>query len=223
MKLFSTSLLTALGLLAATSAQAQGIGVHVGPKAGLALSTLSGQINAKSFYKNGYSAGLMMRCRSSKAFAIQPELLYVQQGSSNGLTPGSSKPDYDVNLNYFQLPIMLKVYLGGIVNLQFGPSVGLLLSARRVGTVGSSSSGAAVSADENVKSSYYDLDGAVCGGLGLDLPNGLVASARLNYGLLDISTEKDAQLRSALGAGGLHNRGFEFAIGYLFGAAKNKE
>jgi|GEM_PF-454430 len=213
-----------LSSFATYSVQAQGIGVHVGPKLGLALSAFDGQLNAKTFWRSGFSGGLMMRCRSSERFAIQPEILYVQQGTGSGVSPSSSKADYEVKLNYLQVPIMLKIYIGSMVNVQFGPQAGLLLSGRQEGTVGSTGTGTAVTVDTDVKKDYYDVDVSVSGGLGLDLHNGLLASVRYNYGFVDINNNRDqADLRKALHLGGLHNRGFEFSVGYLIGAAKDKE
>jgi hypothetical protein len=162
----------------------------------------------------------MLRCRTSERFAIQPELLYVQQGSGSGFTSGSTSADYDVRMHYLNLPVMLKIYLGSMVNVQFGPQFGLMISAWKVGQVGTSSYGA-VNANTEVSDDYYTGDMAVCGGIGVDLPNGLVASARLNYGFTDITNnENEIKFRKAVGIGGLHNRGFEFSVGYLIGARK---
>ncbi len=215
--LFSLSLLAAGPVLS----QGLGLGVHIGPKAGVAFSVLDGQINTQTFYKTGFSGGFMLRIRHEKGIAIQPELMYTQQGTGSGLSRGSTRPDYKVNLGCLNLPIMVKVYIGKMVNLQLGPQVGLIVSARQVGQIGTTTGGTAVTVDRDVLADYYPLNFAVIGGVGIDLPNGLVASARLDYGLSDIGNNADDQkLREALGLGGLHNRGFEFSVGYLIGANK---
>ncbi|MBF9140160.1 porin family protein [Hymenobacter properus] len=225
MQLTFTTAFLSVALLTSGQALGQdlGLGVHIGPKAGVALSVLDGQLNRSTFYKAGFSGGLMLRIRREKAIAIQPELLFVQQGTGSGLKPNSSSADYKINFNSINLPVMVKVYLGKMVNLQVGPQVGCIVSAREVGQIGTSSSGAAVSTDRDVLADYYPLNFAVCGGLGIDLPNGLVASARLNYGFSDINNNPDDQkLREALKLGGLHNRGFEFSVGYLLGVGKQQ-
>ncbi len=199
-----------------------GLGVHIGPKAGVAMSVLDGQLNRRSFYKAGFSGGLMLRIRREKGIAIQPELLFVQQGTGSGLRPNSSSADYKLNFGCINLPVMVKVYLGKMVNLQVGPQVGWIVSAREVGQTGTTSSGAGVTTDRDVLANYYPLNFAVNGGVGIDLPNGLVASARLNYGFTNINNNPDDQrVRDDLKLGGLHNRGFEFSVGYLLGASQH--
>ena len=110
------------------------------------------------------------------------------------------------------------IYIGKVVNVQFGPQFGLLMAAWKVGTT---YKGAIPYATDASSDDFAAADVALCGGLGVDLPNGFVASARLNYGITDINDNADeAKFRQALNIGGLHNRGFEFALGYLFGANK---
>lgn len=120
------------------------------------------------------------------------------------------------------MPVLLKVYLGDFVNVQLGPQFGFLLSGRHTGQVGyiSSTTGnnGYVLVDDDVKKDFGN-DIALCGGVGVDLKNGLLFSARLNYGVTDINNnDADKALRQRLNIGGIHNRSFEFALGYAFGA-----
>jgi hypothetical protein len=218
-----TAVFLSFALLAGGQALGQGLGLgaHIGPKAGVAMSVLDGQVNRSSFYKAGFSGGLMLRIRREKGVAIQPELLYVQQGTGSGLKRNSTSADYKLNFGCINLPVMVKVFLGKMVNLQAGPQVGWIVSAREMGQTGTTSSGTGVTTDRDVLADYYPLNFAVNGGVGIDLPNGLVASARLNYGFSNINNNAaDEKLREALKLGGLHIRSFEFSVGYLLGASR---
>jgi hypothetical protein len=179
-------------------------------------------LNTNGQFKPGLAVGGFMRWRPSERIAIQPELVFSQQGATNtGVSTGHSYEN-KVKLNYLNVPVLLKVYLGNVVNVQVGPQFGLLLSGRHTGQIGyissSYSNNGYVEVDEDVKKDYGN-DVSLCGGLGVDLKNGLLFSARLAYGMTDINNnEADKALRQRLNIGGLHNRSFEFALGYAFGA-----
>lgn len=212
----------ALGLLLGGIATSQAqTGVQFGLKTGVSMAVLDGTINQETKYKPGLHLGTVMRWRPSTRVAIQPELVYSRQGSSNEMTVGRGITlENKTKLSYLNLPILLKVYLGEVVNLQVGPQFGLLLGARQDGQVGyqsNSGNGGYISATKDVKADYKG-DVGICGGLGIDLKNGLLVAARLNYGLTDINNNQlDKQIREVFGIDGLHNRVLEFSVGYMFG------
>ena len=218
MKLRTTGGLLALAALLAPNAhgQALGLGTHFGPKAGVTLAVLDGQFNTKGYFKAGFNAGVIMRIRPSKGFAIQPELLYSQLGTDGSYSRNSSNPDFALRLNYLTVPLMFKAYLGSMFYLQAGPQLGFLLSAHRKGLT------SAGGPDADVSSDYTGVDFSVGSGLGIDLPGGLVLSARASYGFTDINAnDAEAKFRQQLGFGGLHNRSLEFSVGYLLKADKD--
>ena len=217
------ALTTALVTGTYTLATAQTTGWQVGPKAGLNLSVLDGQINASGDFKPGLLVGGFARWRPTERFAIQPELVYSQQGTTNTATYLGNKATSHVHLNYINIPLLVKVYLGKLVNVQVGPQLGLLLSGRREGQYGytSGSNGNHYLTEDVDVSSSYKSDVAVCGGLGIDLPSGLLASVRINYGISNIDNDaKSMATRQALGLGDLHNRTIECSIGYALGGKK---
>lgn len=221
MKPLLTTILLASAALPALPGHAQGIGTFFGPTVGVARTVLDGQINRKAFYKTGLTGGLVVRIRPSTRFAVQPEILYSQQGAGNGLQPGSTSPDYELRLHYLSVPVLAKVYIGQLVNIQFGPQASLLLSGWEEGKV-EKQSGGTMDVSREVSKDYSATSFSLCGGVGVDLPNGLLASVRLNYGFSDIDAS-DANARLRQSVGGLHNRGIEFSAGYLFGANKSKQ
>ncbi|WP_375435771.1 porin family protein [uncultured Hymenobacter sp.] len=196
-------------------------GVQVGVKTGLSLAVLDGTVNQGANFKPGIHIGGVLRLRPSKHIAIQPELVYSQQGSDNKIPVGGGITlENKTKLSYLNLPILVKIYLGDVFNIQLGPQFGLLLAARQDGQVGysSGSNGSGFKTENLDVKEDYKGDIGLCGGLGADLKNGLLVAARLNYGLTDINNnEQEKAAREAYGFGGLHNRVLEFSLGYVFG------
>ena len=214
------TLLLALLAGGTTLAQAQNT-VQAGIKTGLSVAVLDGTINTGANYKSGLHVGGMLRWRPTARVAFQPELTFSQQGANSEVPAGPVTLESKIKLSYLNLPLLLKVYLGKVVNLQVGPQFGLLLSGRQVGQTGyyTGSGGSGYrTADLDVTESYKS-DVAGCLGLGADLKNGLVLAARANYGFTNINnSEQEQKFRDAYNIGGLHNRVLEFSVGYFFGS-----
>lgn len=223
MRKIVTSLVVAL--LTAAAAHAQTPGIQFGVKAGLSMAVLDGTLNKGSDYKAGLHLGGFVRWRPTQRFALQPELVYAQQGSENSFSSGGVPFESETKLTYLNVPIMAKVYLGKIFFLQAGPQFGVLLAAREIGQTSYSTGGSMgpagyTTADVDVKKDYKG-DVAFCAGLGVDLPMGLGIAARLNYGFTDINqNEQQKQLRDYFDIGGLHNRVAEVSVSYAFGGKK---
>src|SRR5258706_5729227 len=93
---------------------------------GLALSgegKLSGARynNLKSFHAGAYAL-----LRFGK-LGIQPEIVYSKQGQIYNI---SSNSNLRTDLAYINIPIMIKYYLTGGLNIQAGPQFGILASAK---------------------------------------------------------------------------------------------
>lgn len=203
--------------------QAQTSPVQFGLKGGLTRAVLSGTINQETDFKTGWHFGGFLRFRPETWVAIQPELVLSQQGVANSYLVGNGITlKSKTNLSYLNLPILCKVYIGNVFNIQFGPQFGLLLAAREKGQTSytSSSTGGNYYTESTVDvKSDYKGDVGLCGGLGVDLKNGFIAAARLNYGLSNINNNNaEQQVRDRFGFGGLHNRAMEFSVGYAFGS-----
>ncbi len=215
-----TLLAAALLAGATTLVQAQSP-VRVGVKTGLSLAVLDGAINTGATYKTGFHVGGMLQWRPSPRVAFQPELTFVQQGTNSEVPAGPVTLESKIKLSYLNVPLLLKVYMGKVVNLQVGPQFGFLISGRQVGQSGyySSSGGSGYRTEDVDVTEEYKSDIAGCLGLGADLKNGLVLAVRANYGFTNINNnEQEQKFRDAYGVGGLHNRVLEFSVGYLFGA-----
>lgn len=103
-------------------------------KAGLTAATTKSETPNESDFKEQFKAGFLVGAGYQLAlgnFAIQPELLFVQKGSTvkNSLVdpPFSISETLKITLNYLELPVMFK-YMFGPENLRISLNAGPSLS-----------------------------------------------------------------------------------------------
>jgi uncharacterized protein (UPF0128 family) len=149
-------LFTCFLLLITLNSKAQG--VDLGIKAGINFAELTDASDLDN--KTGYTFGLFAGIKFSDKIGIQGDLLYSAQGVD------------DIDLNYVNVPIVLRYFIISKLNVQVGPQFGFVV-------------------DDNVKdvfkntaeSKTFDLSGIV--GLGYDLPLGFRVEGRYNFGFSD--------------------------------------
>lgn len=120
--------LLALLLLLAGDAQAQTAHPEIGLRVGGNLAQLRGSDNSlgseATDRKLGFTVGVFAEMPLSGSLAVQPELLFVQKGG----TEEDGDANVDFNLNYLELPVLVKYDLpvGGRLapSLYVGPFVG---------------------------------------------------------------------------------------------------
>lgn len=199
-KITFLTLVLIVGIVIQSNAQA---GFRVGLKGGLNFANIDTDISTDS--RTGYHIGAFATVKITK-FAIQPELIYSAQGnqlSADGFDDLKSK------FNYLNIPVMVKFYLLGGLNLQAGPQFGFLTSARSDRPVFDPlNNGFTVDEDADVRDSFKGSDISLGLGAGWDLPFGLTADVRYNLGLSDISDEE--------GADEVKNQVFQISVGYRF-------
>ncbi|MDR2650870.1 MAG: PorT family protein [Prevotellaceae bacterium] len=188
-------LITLVALLGIATANAQ---IKVGAKAGVNLSTLSDMDDAK--FKLGFHVGGFAEFAISDRIAIQPELLYSTQGTSfseslteEGIT---ATADVNFNLSYINLPVLLKVKLAEGLNIEVGPQVGFLLSAKTKTEV--NVLGISASKTEDVKSICNSLDVAAAAGLSYTFAEKFVVGARYTLGLTKLNKNGDASVKNGV-------------------------
>lgn len=171
------SILMSLGLLILSVMSYGQVQVAVGLKGGLNLSKLDISQGASNIEnQTGYHAGIFTLFKLTK-IGIQPEILFSKQGANFKANTTSVEANFD----YINVPILLKLYLAGGLNLQLGPQFGFLTASELVSTT------AGVKTTQDVKS-YFDknYDMAVAAGIGWDLPFGVTLDARYNFALTDV-------------------------------------
>lgn len=177
MKTTRNIFLTAVLLIAASAAaQAQ---FSVGLKGGLNFANLDVTDIAGTYdNRTGYHLGAFTQFKFTK-FAIQPEIIYSEQGSK---VKDPNLGSLESNFSYVNIPIILKLYTIGGLNLQAGPQFGFLTSAEW--------------GDQSVKDELKNSDFSVGLGVGWDTPFGLILDARYNLGISDVSDVAAAQIKN---------------------------
>lgn len=111
-------------LLVCATITAQTEKVKIGIKAGLNIASLTFDENElESSQKTGFTAGIMAEIPLAKNFSVQPEVLYSQQGmkfSYSDIDVANSSYKSTINLNYLNIPVMLKYYVLKGLSVQAG-------------------------------------------------------------------------------------------------------
>lgn len=188
-----------VGLISATTAQVQ---FSAGLKAGPNFTKLSVDNSISETYKSrsGFHAGAFMLFKISKV-GIQPEILYSRQGTSFKLAGENLKSNFD----YFNVPIIVKLYTVAGINLQIGPQFGFLTGAGGDTAVDTDSGTGVI---DNSKKLYKKSDVSAAFGVGWDLPFGLMVEGRYNLGLTKIQDNPDLEATK--------NQVFQISLGYKF-------
>lgn len=154
-----------------------------GVKAGLNMANLTGDDVEDNSMKMGAVGGVFMSYDLTEIFAIQPELLFTMKGT----TFGEGSDEVNLKLNYFEIPLLLKVNLpteGKIKPMLYaGPALGILMSAK--------------AEDEDVKDEAKSMDiGVLAGaGVGYKLEKGMIGvEFRYEVGMSTIYDLDDATL-----------------------------
>jgi len=174
-------LVMALGIFGILQAQEFDLGL----KAGVNFSQLRDAEDLDN--RTGLLAGAFVGVKFSDRFAIQPEILYSQQGGDSDFG--------DYHIDYVNVPVIFKFYLiGDVLNVQAGPQFGF---------VANDDFPEFEAIEEQVEAESFDMSAAV--GAGLDLPFGLRVDARYNFGFTETIENTDAK-----------NGVFSLALGYSF-------
>ena len=131
-----TSLLLFLSLLFLGSVDAQ-TGVIFGLKTGYSLATQYGITPADNTFmvdtysRNGFAGGIFAYFPITGSVGIQQELLYAMKGSRQNVTittPVNINTVSEYDLNYFEMPIIIKYKFVKIKNFGIYGSTGIALS-----------------------------------------------------------------------------------------------
>ncbi len=202
-----TAFATASMFLSSTDLQAQNR-VRTGVKGGLTASTL--QFNGADFNSRkeriGFHAGVFTQIPLGSAFAIQPELLYVNKGASANYRLLGQDNRAAFNLNYVDLPVLATLKLGDAVEIQAGPYASYLLSSGLSNTGGLGTSVLNLNADQ-----FNRLDYGLAGGLNIYFGQVLVG-VRYTQGLQQIAntTASRTVFGNAKNGMGLLSVGYSF-------------
>jgi hypothetical protein len=205
-KVFSVLLMSASVLLigpAAARSEVTGFGV----KAGVAMSNIFGRDVYDQKFRTGFSYGIFMTYGFGRAFAVQPELLFVMKGSKYINGRGSDAYRETMSLEYVELPILAKLYLpisrAFKAHVFAGPVPAMNIRAR----VNAKFAG---ESQEETLDNVMGVDVGLAAGAGIEVPWGkgrITFDARYTAGLTTLSKEADDDIR---------NGALSFLLGYMF-------
>lgn len=187
-----TMLFTAF--LCGNAAQAQDF--TFGPKVGYNNAKLEGKSWTEFHDTNsmsGFHVGAFAEIRFNK-FAIQPEVYY--SSTSGKLKATSDNVEHDFDLNYVNVPLMLKYYITNGIAIEAGPQAGFLTDSKVKFT----------DLDPN-SPKFNDFDFSLNVGLSVNLPLNFMISARYNAGMTNVIDEPNVDWK---------NRVMQLSVGYRF-------
>ena len=213
-----------LATAAVSSAQAQT--PRFGFRAGANYSNLAGNINNQDTYNNkfGFLGGVMVNVpvTSDGFFSVQPEVLYSQKGFENKPTEytsvlGKQKREGQVNYNYLDVPVLLKIRASGLV-FEAGPQYSYLLSVNnKTKTTTTPTIGNPTTAESQNKTDVSGLNRNELGyvaGLGYEATNGLSLSLRYTGAFSDfVKSDNNAYFNGDLK--NARHSAFQLSLGYL--------
>ncbi|HTL06641.1 MAG TPA: porin family protein [Chitinophagaceae bacterium] len=191
--LFSVSILSVTAQARRAHAH-DDVDVAFGIKGGLNIANLhvenAGSSTADA--KASFHAGGLAHIHITKSFALQPELMYSNQGYKYELSNTTTR----LNLHYLNLPVLAQFMVGQGFRIESGPQLGFLLAARQKTNN--------VSLD--VKNNFKTVDFGWAFGLGYVTPSGFGVDARYNVGISSINKASAA----------VNNRVFQAGVFYQF-------
>ena len=149
-----------------------------GLKAGLNASNIRGDDTDNLDPRIGFHFGGFGEFCFDEVVAIQPEVLYLQQGAKYSDSDGY---DGTLKLDYINVPVLAKFSLGENFAIEAGPQASILISAKDE-YESSNDSGT-----DNIKDGIKNIDYGASFGLSYDFNSGYVLGARYNLGFADIN------------------------------------
>jgi hypothetical protein len=186
-----------------------------GIKAGVNMAKLrpssygTGQPNTNM--KSSFHAGALVNIPlGTGGFAVQPEAMYSRQGSKMSVTTTvgsvSTTQDYEQDLGYVNIPVMLQWKSAGGFYVETGPQAGFLIEAQQEGPGNN--------AETENKENFKPFDFSWGAGLGFLSRIGLGIGARYNHGFRNV-LDNDADANPSL-----RNSVINIGLSWHFGAAK---
>lgn len=187
--------------------------VRFGLNTGLNLSTWTGDIEGVDLKTRvGINGGGFVAIQFSEKLTLQPEVMFSNQGvivddavvSVDGI--GNVEGDVRFYLSYINVPVMVKYYVVKRFNVEVGPQIGFLISAKSVTTV----KGYKGENKLDVKESFESIDFGLNFGAGYDFNEKISVGARYNLGLANIAKTEEGDNTK------LKNSVFSLLVGFKF-------
>jgi opacity protein-like surface antigen len=214
--------------------------IKFGSKVGLNLSNLRGDYPTgidEHNSKIGFHIGGFAEYEINDKFTLQPELLFSTQGNTYGYKDyygGGSYydgADYNLKLNYINLPIILKYKIIEKLSIDFGPQISYLMSAKTKINVTEDSRDPSQNYSVEIdmlndgiynfggtivqgKASANRLDFSLNLGASYDITEKIFLQGRYNFGLSTV--DKNSTNGTSTNSWNMKNSVFQLSAGYRF-------
>lgn len=175
-----------------------------GLKGGASLSNFNRE-QPKNITRTGYYFGAFAEIPLSERFSLLPEILYATQGAETESPSFEGTIYNDYELNYLQVPVLIKMYVYKGLAIEAGPSFNFLVDENLTGRSAMFPDG--YTNTENL-GRRFEFGAAL--GVSYNLPGHFMVNSRFIHGLTDVFIEDYKYL------GSTYNYGFQLGIGYLF-------
>ncbi|RPD46665.1 PorT family protein [Paracnuella aquatica] len=165
-----------MGIVSAFTLSAQ-TKPHLAVKGGLNIASLNLENNENTDSKLGVHLGLTAHVHLARQWAVQPELLYSQEGGTLTRINGNNK--VKVKNDYINVPLMLQYMFDNGFRIEAGPQIGFLVSSKLKDQNGE---------EENSKDDFKTTNASLGFGLNYLSYSGLGVGGRYNLGLSDVTT-----------------------------------
>jgi len=174
MQTIKTTALFVLSVFLTVALKAQ---FHIGAKAGVNATKISGKSFKEEFNYN-YLVGFFAEIGVGQKLSVNPELIYSQASSTRDTSIKNVLPDFNkdqtkAKLNYLSIPILLNLQLAGPLHIEAGPQFSILTSSDK-------------NLLDNGKDAFKKGDFSMVGGVQLKF-NALRLSGRYVIGLSNVS------------------------------------
>ena len=198
--------------LTIAQAQSDSKAVQLGVKGGLNSSTISADDIGELKSRTSFNAGLVAEIPISERVSFQPEVFYSGQGFDIQENDQDNIFDTDDNveyqLDYIQVPLLLKVYLVEGLSVEAGPQFGFKIHEEI--DFEPNNDGGDIEIDSN-DSNVKDLDTGIALGTAYKFDNGFFLSGRYTFGLTNIF--EDGTAFENVDA---KNNVWQFGLGFMF-------
>jgi len=181
--------------------------LQYGLKGGLTIAGLYGGSSGSWDGRTGFGFGFLLRWWISDSFVIQPELLYNMKGAQYSEDYLGSPLKITMEMDYLELPILLKYYFPVDWELKphifAGPSLGFKINDDLKATY----EGESVSIPDSV-SDLKSYEAGLVFGFGLDYP--------LGPGEVNLDIRYSPSVTAVFNSGDEKNSIWSFTLGYVF-------
>lgn len=170
--------------------------VQLGVRGGANFATVAGDDFDSPDSRTSFYLGLLAEAPLSDHVSLQPEVFYSAQGFD--ITDEPDTPDAQFQVDYIQVPVLLKFYIADGLNIHAGPQFGFKVNEEVDFNPGEDSGDF-----DSDSINSFDFQGTA--GVEYKFPSGFFIQGRYSYGFSEMIEDVD-----------IHNSVFSAGLGFMF-------